>query len=215
MKLKLAFVSALIGMASMAQAATYVVSNIGSGYASSDALFQNVNGSLLVGGIVALGHFNTNAAPSGDLSLIATTIANFTILASSTLAGGYSDTYLASVPGIVEAPAVNGAQITTGNVLLDRGLYVFVGNASTLADSTSWALAQVNTLKNDVPFNNTYSANPFGVAPVIGSIGSATSTDLGGTSATFTTLQMEAIPEPSSVLLGTLGVLGLLRRRRI
>ena len=63
-------------MASSAMAANIIVSNVGSGYAYSDALFENVDGSLLTGGIVAMGYFGSNN-PSADLSQITNTIAAF------------------------------------------------------------------------------------------------------------------------------------------
>jgi len=87
-------------MASTAIAANIIVSNVGSGYAYSDTLFENVNGSLLNGGIVAMGYFGSNN-PSTDLSQITNTIVDFTIFASG-VAGGYSDSLVGAFAGYVE-----------------------------------------------------------------------------------------------------------------
>lgn len=217
MKLKLTFVAALLAMGSNVNAANYLVSNVGTGYGYSDALFQNVDDSLLSGGIVALGYFAT-VAPSSELSQIGSTISNFTITASA-LAGSYSASLGGNFAGYVEAPLVNGAPLISpaDDAFIGLDLYVFAGNAATLETSTSWALVRISTLTEDLPLENTYQAQPFGFTPLIGSIGTFDGiSPISGDPETYSTLQLAAVPEPSAVMLGALAAsLGLLRRRRI
>ncbi len=207
---------ALLGSAATnANAAIYVVSNVISGTGTADALYQNANNTLLTGGVVALGYFGSNSyVPSSSLTDIALTIANFTTVASA-IAGTNSTSLEGSFAGYVEGAPVDTPDITGSNPLLGRALYVFVGNGATLATSTAWALKQVATIQDDVTPEVTYLANPKdGAAPVIGSIGTHTGNAGGQGSSTYTTLKLAAIPEPSAMLLGAVGALGLLRRRR-
>ena len=212
MKIKIAFAAALMAMASNSNAAVYTVSNVATGYGYSDALIQLEDNSLASGGIAALGYFS--AAPSGDLANIATTISNFTILASA-LTGSYSETLGGSCAGYVDT-TIQGAAVIEPSSLIGQSLYFFVGNASTLAASTQWALVQVATILSDDPFEQGYVAQPYGLTPIIGTIGSYTGNPsiIEGTD-TFTTLKLvSAVPEPTTALLGAFGALGLLRRRR-
>ena len=214
MKIKLTSAAVAIALLSQANAATYAVSNVLTGDGSADALFQNVDNSLLNGGIVALGYF-TGGAPSSSLNDIATTISSFTLQASA-LTGDYSGSLGGSFAGYVEANLVSGASITEPNALIGQSMYVFVGNAATLQASTAWALAHIGTIFDDVPLEMQYTANPLGVTPLIGSVGSYTGDASGFGSSTFNTLKLaQAIPEPSAAVLGAFGALLVLRRRRI
>ena len=208
-------VSALLAAAIQANSAIYIATNVIGGVAATDALFQNSNNTLLTGGIVSLGYFPTNAyVPSSNLALLSTTIADFIPVASG-IAGTNSADLGGSFAGFVQGdPVQTASKITGADPLLGRSLYVFVGNALTLQTSTTWALKQVATITDDNPNERTYLANPLGgAAPVIGTIGSITGDAGGQGSGTFSTLHM-VVPETSSVLLGALGMLGLLRRRR-
>jgi MYXO-CTERM domain-containing protein len=214
MKLKTALAAALIAMASKASAAIYSISNLNSGYGYSDALVQLENGTLSSGGIVAMGYFT--GTPSGDLALINTTIADFTILASA-LTGSYSGNLGGSFDGYVDT-VVQGAAIVAPNALIGKSLYAFVGNASTLSSSTQWALVQVAAgMFDESEDESTYVFQPYGISPIIGTIGSyiGNASGLASSSESYTTLKLvSAVPEPTAALLGSLGALGLLRRRR-
>ena len=213
MKLKLTLTLASVIVLSQANAATYLVSNVVNGNGTTDALFQNVDNSLLNGGIVAIGYF-AGGAPSSSLVDISTTISSFTLRASA-LTGSSSASLGGSFAGYVEADLVSGASITEPNTLLGQSMYVFVGNAATLGASTAWALASIGTIQDDVPNEQQYTAQPFGVTPLIGSVGSFTGNAGGQGSSIFTTLKLaQAIPEPSAALLGAIGAMALLRRRR-
>jgi hypothetical protein len=208
MKLKLALASALMALTVSSQAAIYIVSNVGDGL--TDVLFQAADNSLLDGGIVAIGYFQTGYSFTTSTDAVT----NFTTLASA-LSGSASSTLGGSFKGYVEGASVQGLNITSGNALLGVPLYVFVGNSSTLAASTAFGLQQVNTFAEDFPGEQNYTANLGGApAPVFGTVGSYTGDAAGQGSATFTTLKLAAVPEPSTTLLGALGALALLRRRR-
>ncbi len=215
MKIKLFLASALVAFALPTSAATFTVSNVVSGTGATDALYQNSDGTLLAGGIVHVGYFPAGYSISSSLNDIEATITNFTSFASQ-LAGTFSADLGGAFPGYVQGPGVAGPTITGADPLVGRALYAFVGNGATLAASNAFGLKQVDTLRDDVPFNNEYLANPFGgVAPVIGSVGNFVGNASGLGSSPYTTLQLALIPEPSTALLGLIGTLGLLRRRRI
>lgn len=214
MKLRLTIAAALVAMVSNLSAANYLISNVVSGDAT-DVLYQNSDGSLLSGGIVALGYF-AGGAPSSSIADIATTISSFTLQASSPV-GGNSEDLGGSFAGYVQAASVVGPAINNGSPLLGLPMYVFVGNGATLATSTAYALARVAFIASDEPLAQTYVANPAG-AVVLGDIGSLSSFtgSVTGGSATYSTLRLAVpVPEPSAALLGAIGALGLLRRRRI
>ena len=216
MKIKLSLVSALIAMASSANAAIVTVSNVSTGLGDADALYENVDGTLVDGGIVAMGYFGSNN-PSGDIANIAATIADFTILSFGQL-GSYSDSLEGSYPGYVEAANIDLGDLLTGNPLIGKKLYAFVGNLSTLASSTAYALYLVDTfVQEEAGFGLTYLAQPFGITPLIGSVDTITTLSpaiVSGDPETYTTLKLVAVPEPSAALLGAVGALALLRRRR-
>lgn len=204
-------------MASSASAATLAVTNVATGLGDADALFENVDGTLVDGGIVALGYFGSNN-PSGNIADIAATLADFTSLATGVI-GGYSASLEGNYPGYVEATNVELGDLLAGNALIGKKLYAFVGNQSELSLSTAFALYLVDTfVEEEAGLGGTYLAQPFGITPLIGSVDSITTLSpavVSGDPETYTTLKLaQAVPEPSATLLGAFGALGLLRRRR-
>lgn len=219
MKLKIAFFIGALAMASNSNAAVYFVTNISSGYAYSDGLFQNADNSLLDGGIVAMGVFTGTGFQEFD---IATTISNFQILASG-IAGSNSITLGGSFAGYVENN-VDTDNILGTDLLVGQDLFVFVGNAPTLEGSTTFGLFKTATIQSDIPNEQTYLANPFSAINaselLLGEAGSITLNPnnlLSTTEETFTTLKLAAapVPEPSAAILVGLGALiACVRRRR-
>jgi hypothetical protein len=211
MKIKHAMiVAASVALFSSANAATFVVSNVVDGL--SETLYQNGNGTLNSGGIATIGYFTSGYTITG---VAATDLAAFTIVTSAEI-GGASVDLGGAFAGYAQSDAVDVGTITTGNVLLNRPVYSFIGNLATLASSNAWILIQVGTITDDVPTANDYSSNPAANLPVAGygQVGPGFTGNAGGQgSSTYSTLQF--IPEPSAALLGAFGVLGLLRRRRI
>ena len=207
--------AALLCMSS-ATGANYYINNAVTGE-STDWLFQNSDGSALNGGIVALGYF-AGGAPSTNSTDISATISAFTMQHSG-ITGTFSEDLGGSFAGYVQVkPILVGPTITSPNSLIGQNMYLFVGNAATLAGSTAWALAVVRTISDDLPFTQQYDANPEGTSIYggdagIGSFSNFTG-DVGMGSFTFNTLRLEAIPEPSSLILASLGVLAIFRRRR-
>ncbi len=223
MKTLLPFAAALLGLTSLSQGATYYVNNVITGD-TNDWLFEDGDGTLLDGGIVALGNFG---GVTPDVSDIATLLATFNSLASG-LTGSFSIDLGGSFPGYIQvdgdpstpgvADPVQGPLVTGADPLIGTSVYMFVGNASTLAASTLFALAEVGTYSDDDPLEAQYNANPFASFIPVGGLGSFdTFTGDPGTGAngTYNTLKLAApVPEPSVALIGALGALGFLRRRR-
>ena len=193
-------------------AATVIVTNVQSG--TGDTIYTNANGTLLDGGIVTIGHFSESFDVTANLGNIPTLVADFTVLTSA-LAGSASASLLGSFPGFVEQSATTDlGAITDPNALIGRGLYSFIGSAGTLATSLEVGLLFLQNIVDDNPVSNDYNSNPNGLTPLIGSTGSYTGNASGLGNATHATVQLAAVPEPSTLLLSALGVLALLRRKR-
>ncbi|MDP4719699.1 MAG: PEP-CTERM sorting domain-containing protein [Akkermansiaceae bacterium] len=224
MKSKIIALAALGALSLQVNAANYAVSNLVNGAGSTDTLFQEagaVNAALLDGGIVSLGYFGSNSyVPSADLANISTTISDFTSVTSGLTGGFLTQLTTAGTAGYVDEALFDGPSILTGNPLIGRTVYMFVGDAATLAASNAFALVAVGTIldESSTP-ENQFSANPTGTTPLIGQInaGAFTGDPVPGAAAgvtTFDTLQLAAVPEPSALLLSAFGALALLRRKR-
>ena len=220
MKLKktLIVASALLSGALTSNAATYSIANLQEGPAT-DTLWANADGTLMNGtGFVTIGYFGSSVLTT-DIDTIEELVAlksTFTALLTAT--PGMSDAF--PTPGyILEAP-VSGVSITGSNPLIGRKLYAIASNAVSLAVATdldAFSLFEFATIMDDVPLENNYVANPAGATPIIGELGVYDDTEdaLGLGAGTYTTLKLVGVPEPSATLLGAIGALGLLRRRRI
>lgn len=219
MKIKIAHLIFSLAIASNSYSAVYNVSNVTSGYGTDDALFANANDTLLNGGIVAFGTFGGTGFDMLDLP---TSIANFTILRSA-LTGTAGNDIGTGFAGYVQT-SFDDPSILEPNGLIGQTLFVFVGNAATLASSTAYGLFSAGLIKEDSPQENSYGANPKTAidtnALLLGEIGTFTG-DLGTALdtglQTYSTLKLVApVPEPSVVILGGLGALiACVRRRRI
>ncbi len=214
MKTKLLAGALLIAISSMSNAANYIISNVSDGL--TDTLFANQNNSLSAGGIVTLGVFASGFNVYENLNDYAALVSNFTtIFASGTTGGASASLGLASASGYVEFPAVDNVPLLTGNPLIGQTLYLFFGDKATLSFSNELVLLNMGVLQNEDGGELDYAANPaFRVgAPLLGTLDTVTG-DFGGQGvSTFTTVRGN-FPEPSSALLGVVGALGFLRRRR-
>lgn len=182
-----------------------------------DTVFSDASGTLLTGAIAAGGFFNqdsgsftfTTAVANNDFAALKD---NFNILGSGVV-GANSNSLGGAFAGFVESPSFDLGTISPTDPRIGSNLYIFVGDQSTLAASTSFALVDVNRqIESDLPFPVTYTLNPMNGSPLIGTIGSVMGNVSGQGNGTNPTIQL--VPEPSSLFLNILGVLTLLRRRR-
>lgn len=215
MKTQLLAGAFLIAISSMSNAANFIISNVSDGL--TDTLFANGDNSPSTGGIVTLGVFASGFNVPENLLNFAALTANFTIFAAGVTGGASTSLGLASAPGYAEFPLVENAPLVTGNPLIGQTLYLFFGNKATLGESDELVLLNMGALQNEDAVARHYAANPaFRVgAPLLGTFDSVTG-DFGGQGvvSTFTTVHGGMVPEPSAALLGVVGALGLLRRRR-
>jgi hypothetical protein len=210
---------ALASCIATTNAATIIISNANDGL--TDTLYADSNNVLMNGGLVATGYF-TASTTVGDIDTIPelrSALANFTIITSIS-PGSESGTLGGSFAGYADqfpnATTVTGSPINSG-ALLGRSIFTIVTSAADLNSTLStsgFALFQSGTLSGDDPNVVEITATPAGVTPIIGSTGTTTGNFGGQGVGTYNTLKMSAIPEPSTALLGALGVLALLRRRR-
>lgn len=201
MKLKLTAIAAFVTLISPLHAAIFILSNTVSGSGDSDALIQKADGSLLSGGIAAIGYFPVGYSISSNMSDIFTTLQNFNLITSVSV-GGLSTSLGLRAPGYFEAEPFAGPAITDPSNLIGNQLYLFVGDGDTLASSTQVGLKQIAKIQDDVPNEQEYLANPKGGwLPVIGDFGSYIGNASGMGSSTYQTLQMEIIPLPSYMAL--------------
>lgn len=222
----ISFVSALVLVGQLSHAAILAVSNIGD--LTTDRLYAYQDGSRMNGGLVTIGYFNSGAIDPTTIANLFSNLGNFITVSTfvpgspmTSLGGmainGYADN-TGDTPGAIggSVPASIG-QLLTGNALIGRSYFSIITNASSLGSATlssQYALVKLGQLPNEDGGELSFNSNPKSIAPVIGTIGSFTG-DLGFGSNTYSTLKMTSVPEPSAALLGAVGMIGLLRRRRI
>jgi hypothetical protein len=184
---------------------------------SAGLAYQNsVSPSFAGPGVISWGYFNITDAQITAASTAATLVNAFQNWNTGT------GTFAAPGPGGNRGTfnfnaAARDLQTGGGNeVFQNKNMYVFVGNGTTFALSTEYLV-----LKTTFTFDPVES----GPTAFTKTITSANATPLFGSAVAnvFTTnadvsttpgWQTAAVPEPSAALLGAIGVLGLLRRRR-
>jgi hypothetical protein len=236
MKIKLALGLSIIAGAGLANAAIYTFNNAATGV--GDTLYANSSGALMSGTVIQVGTFTPGFNLNANLGSSTALISNFIVAGNSLttglairLTGSPSDSFGLTnpVPGYAEYAPIDSDNIVTGNALIGQLLYAFGGNAATLALSTEYFLFLVATIADDAAAENEYVVNPAGITPLIGTVGTFTGNpgfipgalpsdppiSAGVGQGNYLTLNtIVPIPEPSAALLGAVGVLGLLRRRR-
>jgi MYXO-CTERM domain-containing protein len=170
-------------------------------------LLGGTNGGISAGpGTVAFGIFTTTI--NQDSTDFSSFVAFGNILEFSA-AGAFGNRSVFSLPQNV---TVAGSDFAGKNIIL------FAGNGTSFGNSS-----QVLVVDTGIAFNSVSDSNP---SPTSFTVRPSTSTVLfGSTVANVLTTNtdasvtggwsMKAVPEPSAALLGALGALGLLRRRRI
>ena len=214
--------SALLASVSFSNAATFFISNVGNG--PGDTLYADKNNTPLAAGFTAIGYFTspvlqTSIDTIGGLQsqlLLGTftTVTSTSDLTAGGLGNGYVDTSVSPV---------DLGSITGSNALIGRTIYLITTNQSSLTNfangsgtNNQVALVNFGTILDDVPDVQQYTGNPAAPATVvIGSAGTYEETSSGYLGdGTYNTLKLSAIPEPSAALLGAIGAMALLRRRR-
>jgi MYXO-CTERM domain-containing protein len=226
MKLKTTILalSSLVLASVSSNAASMIVTNVSNG--PGDTLYALNNNSLLDTGLVTMGYFIPGITQSQidtipELKAVLSTPTNY-ITVTSSIPGAVGSGLSA---GYASGTALDMGSITGSNALIGRTIYSIILNQGTLADFVSnassitnqVALVNIGLIKDDVPDLQLYSSNP--QAPAVAVIGSFDTLDITDDSnplgnGTYSTLKMAVVPEPSAALLGALGALGFLRRRR-
>jgi hypothetical protein len=161
-------------------------------------------------GVVAFGFFSTDNL--GSVASPASLASLFTQFGNTVTFNANGTTGNRSVFSSAQNVTVSGSSFA------DKFIYLFVGNGTTFLDSTEFLVA-----KSTLTFAQVADATP---TPTVLTIRPDNSVNLLGTEITnvqtanvdtSTTAGWQTaalVPEPSSALLGLLGVVGLLRRRR-
>lgn len=209
MKIKktLILIAALCYGTLASNAATVSLANVQGG-PGVDMLWADLNGQPMNSGIVAVGYFTATVTEENISTVegLFANLANFTIVQSAVPG---SSTNFPTAGYLLEDPTTFSP---TG--LVGRNLYTIATNAASLAladETSAFSMFRVATIAEDVPLPNDYTANPAGGTIIIGSVGTwEGETEFGP--GVYDTLNL--VPEPSAALLGAIGALGLLRRRR-
>jgi hypothetical protein len=205
-------ITALFGVLALgfAQAATTSYSNLVNFDSSTNAVVTVGGTPLAVGsGFVGVGYFASLTDILISTSIDAVGLGNdFRTFASGQINGG----------GVGLAGLYNYGTATVANAQFDgKAVYTVIGNGATIATSTQILIAKHTTTFAADPaitpgavLSNSSSGN---VATLLkGSYGLFSSDFGAGPSQAYSLALL--VPEPSTMLLGAFGALGLLRRRR-
>jgi len=198
--MKSLLISLVLGAASFASAATISVTNFEA--PSTFHAILGAGGLAPTSGIVTLGTYTSE--PSSAESVLN----GYTSLGS--LAFG-------ATPGFISGDI--NVDLPLGSPAVGQQVYVVIGNGTTLQNSTQFLVWKPTSN----PAGNTFTAdNPVGGPDLLGLFGDKGTTIVGefgivadagvGSQGNFRLAQV--VPEPSAMLLGAFGALGLLRRRR-
>jgi len=161
-------------------------------------------------GVVGFGIFSTD-----NLSGLSTTqlVSAFT---------GFGSTVAFNVAGTTGNRSVYSSaqsQVVLNSAFAGKAVYLFAGNGTTYGNSTEFLITKAASLKfnasdDNVPTPNSYVITPDNSSVLFGSVVNDVKTSSSDTSVN-SGWQMAPVPEPSAALLGALGAMVLLRRRRI
>lgn len=190
-----------------------------------DTLIINSMGVPVSLGIATSGGFNVSDTIVQTLATAAVTTGDFTALIASFTGFLGSDDFQTGVDTAFGTGDIAGAYALTANLdptpFIGQTLYSFIGNGGTLGTSTEFALYQhVPVLAADPAAPaapSEYSLLISGGSILIGTPTTIQSTDgnLGTNNTQVNAIRLvQAVPEPSTLLLSAFGVLGLLRRKR-
>lgn len=201
MKIKFLFAAIFAACSMVLNAASISISNYDG--VSTFSLVGDSNSTLLTSGVVVVGAYASEPAS------VAEVLNTFTAFGSIGFFGAGAPGFFT---GGVSGPLVNADAFVGNNV------YVVIGNGVDLNSSTEFAVWKAETN----PAGNVFTAdNPIG-GPSEVVVLTGTGSLLVGSVVNFDVpnfgnqpgIGLAAIPEPSAILLGALGMVGLLRRRR-
>jgi hypothetical protein len=217
---------------SSASAATIAATGIIDG-AGGDTLVLGTAGNKLATGIASTGYFTiTDSAVAGfaatyqadpsNSAAKSSLVSAFVGLSNDNFVAGAMNTFSAVVPGGYVS-SVDLGLLGLSYAGLNKVLYTFFGDGANLGASAGIGLALHTGVtldrddnvaapdSNDAGLNNPYQSLIRGAINT--TIYDATALG-GGAETNAAAFQLVGIPEPSAALLGALGALGLLRRRR-
>lgn len=214
--LTLSVATIFFSVAAFAPSATIASSN----YAGPDtSVFLDAALTQIGTGYVAVGYFDISDATI--LTSTASQLASaFQILGSSggtsyDVGAGY---YMNGAFGLSSI-----ATISSGSPYIGKNIYLVVGNAASLSSSSQAFIYKTNTLFQVDPSSAVtldFSAGPPAGTLILGTTGVTYTPyysgagSVAGNEVTTAYRTATLVPEPSAVLLGAFGALGLLRRRR-
>lgn len=217
--MKRLFIALVFSVGSVHAATISFSSLVGSGVQADEWIVTNSSGVALSSGTVSVGYFNTISGTNGQLGAMsyATLVADFHALTVDDFV-----TYSSSI----NSPNGPIAGVTGGDVNIgaysgsSRQLYVMISNTAALDGSaTQYAFLNSNqtlTADGGTPDSNDFFFKDATVIAGTVGVGSFNGANVTGNNPqAATTLQLVAVPEPSAALLGGLGALALLRRRRV
>jgi len=209
----------VIGSASL-NAGTVALFSINDFSQANDWALVSASNVNLSTGFVGVGVFSSISNANLASSSFSALAGDFVALGSDVLLNGSQTFYGDQIAGATGISADYGAP--GGN--LGKTIYIIIGNNGTLGNSTEFALLNTGlTVDADSPSPDSNSPT-FNTATVVGTYGAKftsggtldTSAMVGGSeNQAASRVQLVAVPEPSAALLGALGMVGLLRRRRM
>ena len=215
MKLK-TLAAAFIVTTSFASAYTVSVTNQITFGDPSLVLVDNT-GAPLTSGVVAVGYFASDAAVTGNSTDFTSLLTGFNSFGSSVaLSGGLA-------PGLVDLPTpaawtVSVPAGTAGNQV-GQNVYVLIGNAATLAESTGlavWKSTRLFATEDDLGNGGVLANLSTGQGALL--LGESGGSQLVGGAINYADsirlVTADAVPEPSTSLLAGLAGLALAFRRR-
>ena len=207
MKNKLYALLLVAGLTEASSAATVAIARSGAGTGIQAQTSAGVN---LTGGNYFIGVGTYLVAPSiTDQASFVDAVTNFSLFGSA----------LSPVPTATTAGLIIGSITATNTAFNSALLYMLIGNGTTKANSTEFAIIQGTspawTFAPNVALagSTTYTLANASQFAVVGVAGTEIDNLTGADGLQLRTLAV--IPEPSAALLGAIGALGLLRRRRI
>ena len=225
MKNKLFTALALLGLSTPSVFAALYTVNSGTGSTASGivdmagnafrggtlpgAAFTGTTGGISAGpGVIGFGIFSTDTL---------TGLSPTNLVAAFTVFGGTVAFNTAGTTGNRSVYTDPHGLTVTGSVFAGKNIYLFAGNGTSLALSTEFVVAKsaflFNAADDALPTPTVYTIRPDNYTLLYGSSIANVYTASTDTSVT-PGWQMYGVPEPSAALLGALGALGLLRRRR-